>query len=105
MFTVISKSRDSANVVDLTPKIIDLDFANRSPDELDVQLAQRAVAVHQPQEWQHGTFCANCHAPFPCRLARWGRRALTYAGYSESAITTLIADYRRTGRPLGKEPA
>ena len=86
-------------VVDLTPEAVDFDLADRAPTEADIRLAQRAVTVHQGESWPHGDFCRNCRAPFPCRLARWGRRILAYAGYTEAAIAALIAQFRHACRP------
>ena len=56
-----------------------------------VLLAVRAVVVHGPQEWPAGALCRNDRAPYPCRLARWGRRVLEAAGIPEERVESLIA--------------
>ena|SRR2546430_12438628 len=91
-------------VVDLTPEAVDFDLVDRAPAETDIRLALRVVIVHLGESWPHGEYCRNCGAPFPCRLARWGRRVLAYAGYTEAAIAALIAECRRTGRPPWESP-
>ncbi|OLB80619.1 MAG: hypothetical protein AUI14_06145 [Actinobacteria bacterium 13_2_20CM_2_71_6] len=80
-------------------------MTDRAPTEADIQLAQRAVIVHHGESWPHGDYCRNCRAPFPCRLARWGRRVLTYAGYTEAAVAALIAECRHTGRAPWSAPS
>jgi hypothetical protein len=57
-----------------------------------VLLAVRAVVVHGPQDWPAGVVCRNDRAPYPCRLARWGRRVLVAAGVAEDRIDSLIAN-------------
>jgi hypothetical protein len=56
-----------------------------------VLLAVRAVVVHGPQEWPAGVVCRNDRAPYPCRLARWGRRVLVAAGVPEERVDSLVA--------------
>jgi hypothetical protein len=56
-----------------------------------VLLAVRAVVVHGPQEWPAGALCRNDRAPYPCRLARWGRRVLVAAGIPAERVESLIA--------------
>jgi hypothetical protein len=36
----------------------------------DLPYAQRAVVIHQGEDWPTGRFCRNCHSRYPCRLAR-----------------------------------
>src|SRR2546430_14804223 len=86
-------------VGDLTPEAVDFDLVDRAPAETDIGLARRVVIVHLGESWPHGEYCRNCGAPFPCRLARWGRRVLAYAGYTEAAIAALIAQFRHACRP------
>ena|SRR2546421_3064213 len=101
---MVTDGSRTGQALDLTPKAVDFDVAGRAPDGSDIRLAQRAVVVHQAESWEHGDFCRNCHAPFPCRLARWGHRSLTHAGYTESAIANLIEQFRNTG-PRAVRPA
>jgi hypothetical protein len=58
--------------------------------EQDVELAQRAVVVHQPESWPTGLFCRNDHARWPCRLYRWGHLVLWLSGWREADITELV---------------
>jgi hypothetical protein len=90
---------NASQAVDLTPEAVDFDLTDRAPNEIDIRLGQRAVIVHQAESWEHGEYCRNCHAPFPCRLARWGRRALMCAGYTEPAVAALIARSTTPPRP------
>ncbi|GAA2709467.1 hypothetical protein ACFY2R_01610 [Micromonospora olivasterospora] len=46
----------------------------------DLHYARRAVHVHAPEPWPHGTLCRSERVPYPCRLARWGRATLAAAG-------------------------
>lgn len=56
----------------------------------DVQVAVRVVVVHAPQRWPDATLCRNDRAPYPCRLARWGRRVLEVRGFSVADVDALI---------------
>jgi hypothetical protein len=58
--------------------------------ERDVRYAQMAVVVHQGEDWPSGRFCRNCHARFPCRLARWGFRTLAAAGWTSRDMARLV---------------
>ena len=60
----------------------------------DVPLAQRAVIVHQPEQWPAGCFCRNCKARWPCRLHAWGLTVLQAAGWTGVRIAELV---RRAG--------
>jgi hypothetical protein len=96
----MTKRRDSAVVVDLTPEEVDLACPRGyRPEANDVRLAARAVCIHGPERWPHGEFCVNCHAPFPCRLHLWGRRVLKAADWRDEAITRLLTAFQRTGQP------
>lgn len=55
----------------------------------DLPNAQRAVVIHQGEDWPAGRFCRNCHAPYPCRLARWGVGVLHVAGWTNKRIAQL----------------
>jgi hypothetical protein len=94
-----------AIVVDFTPE--EVDFAcppGHLPGQEEVQLARKAVCVHAREHWQHGDFCVNCRAPFPCRLHRWGRRVLTAGGWTDREIVQMIEEFARTGAPSWQEP-
>jgi hypothetical protein len=58
--------------------------------ERDVRYAQMAVVIHQGEDWPSGRFCRNCHARFPCRLARWGVRVLAAAGWTSRDMAHLV---------------
>jgi hypothetical protein len=55
----------------------------------DLSYAKRAVVIHQGEDWPSGRFCRNCHARFPCRLARWGMSVLQVAGWTSERIAEL----------------
>jgi hypothetical protein len=57
----------------------------------DLPYAERAVVIHQGEDWPSGRFCRNCHARFPCRLARWGVGVLQVAGWTNERIAELPA--------------
>ncbi len=57
----------------------------------DLPYAQRAVAIHQGEDWPMGRFCRNCHDRYPCRLARWGVGLLQAAGWTSERIAGLVA--------------
>jgi hypothetical protein len=56
----------------------------------DVPYAQRAVVIHQGEDWPTGRFCRNCHARFPCRLVRWGVGVLQMAGWTSRDMARLV---------------
>jgi hypothetical protein len=58
--------------------------------ERDVRYAQKALVIHQGEDWPTGRFCRNCHARFPCRLARWGVRVLVAAGWTSRDMAHLV---------------
>ncbi len=91
----------NGSVIDLTPE--EVDYAcppgTATVTAAEVELAKRAVVVHALAAWPHGEFCANCHARFPCRLRRWGRRVLAVAGWTAADVGHLMAYAQRTGRP------
>jgi hypothetical protein len=60
----------------------------------DIGYAQRAVIVHQGQDWPGGRFCQNCHGRWPCRMCRWGVRVLLLGGWSHDDIRHLVARAR-----------
>ncbi|GAB3150711.1 hypothetical protein GCM10027290_38680 [Micromonospora sonneratiae] len=66
-----------------------------------VPLAVRAVVVHARQEWPAGVVCRNDRAPYPCRLARWGRRVLLAAGVPDERINLLVAAGNPYASPWG----
>lgn len=55
----------------------------------DEVAARRVLAVHVPQQWPAGQFCANCRQRHPCRMHRWARAVLCAAGWTDSAIEAL----------------
>jgi hypothetical protein len=57
----------------------------------DARYAQMAVVIHQGEDWPSGRLCRNCHAPFPCRLARWGVRVLVAAGWTSRDMALLVS--------------
>jgi hypothetical protein len=57
----------------------------------DVPYAQRAVVIHQGEDWPTGRFCRNCHDRYPCRLARWGVGVLQTAGWTSERMARLVA--------------
>jgi hypothetical protein len=57
----------------------------------DLPYAQRAVVIHQGEDWPTGRFCRNCHDHYPCRLARWGVAVLRAAGWMSERIALLVA--------------
>jgi hypothetical protein len=56
----------------------------------DLPYAQRAVVIHQGEDWPTGQFCRNCHARWPCRLRRWGSGVLTAAGWTPQHVRRLV---------------
>jgi hypothetical protein len=86
--------------IDQTPEELDLAFADGTlPTDEQVRFAQRALLVHVVEHWPRGDYCRNCRAPFPCRFAGWGYRVLKLAGWSDTAVTGMFAEFRRTGKP------
>jgi hypothetical protein len=65
----------------------------------DLGLAQKAVVVHQSEQWPRGTYCRNCHAPWPCRLYRWGHAVLRLAEWCEADIAQLAASVEAGALP------
>jgi hypothetical protein len=61
-----------------------------NPTAEDIECAQKAVIIHQGQDWPTGTLCVNCHAPWPCVLNRWGRNVLTAVGSIEADLVDMI---------------
>jgi hypothetical protein len=57
----------------------------------DLPYAQRAVVIHQGEDWPTGRLCRNCHGRWPCRLARWGVSVLQAAGWTSERIAGLVA--------------
>jgi hypothetical protein len=57
---------------------------------LDRHAAIKAVVVHQGLSWPSGELCANCHAPWPCRLRRWGAAVLRAVGRTDEDIADLL---------------
>lgn len=57
----------------------------------DLPYAQRAVVIHQGEDWPTGRLCRNCHERYPCRLARWGIGVLQVAGWARERIAVLVA--------------
>jgi hypothetical protein len=57
----------------------------------DLPYAQRAVVIHQGEDWPTGRFCRNCHDRYPCRLARWGVGVLQAAGWTSTRMAELLA--------------
>lgn len=57
----------------------------------DVRLAQRAVIVHQAEDWPAQKLCRNCHQRAPCPLHRWGLKVLLAAGWTDVDIAELVA--------------
>jgi hypothetical protein len=92
-------------VIDHTPEEVDLDYwGDRMPTGEEIGFAQRAICVHAPEEWQHGTYCVNCRAPFPCRLHRWGWRVLQAACWTDAEVAAVVATFRRATVPPWREP-
>jgi hypothetical protein len=56
----------------------------------DLPYAQRAVVIHQSEDWPTGRFCRNCHARWPCRLYRWGLAVLRTAGWTPQHMRRLV---------------
>ncbi len=56
----------------------------------DLEPAQKAVAVHQPEQWPSGRYCRNDHSRWPCRLYRWGHQVLWLAGWREAEFVELL---------------
>jgi hypothetical protein len=56
----------------------------------DLPYAQRAVVIHQGEDWPTGRFCRNCHGRWPCRLYRWGFAVLTTAGWTPQHMGRLV---------------
>jgi hypothetical protein len=52
--------------------------------------------IHQPEQWPAGAYCRNEHVAHPCRLYRWGRRALRAAGWTDDDIADLVARASRS---------
>jgi hypothetical protein len=74
------------------PEIHDLDGYPVKLETIrqDLPYAQRAVVVHQGEDWPSGRYCRNCHARFPCRLACWGLAVLQTAGWTSERIAGLL---------------
>jgi hypothetical protein len=56
----------------------------------DLPYAQRAVVIHQGEDWPAGRFCRNCHAHWPCLLCRWGIEVLRAAGWTPEQLRRLV---------------
>ncbi len=56
----------------------------------DLPYAQRAVVIHQGEDWPTGRLCRNCHDRYPCRLARWGVGVLQAAGWTSERMAGLV---------------
>lgn len=56
----------------------------------DLPYAQRAVVIHQSEDWPTGRFCWNCHARWPCRLHRWGLAVLLAAEWTPTQLHRLV---------------
>jgi hypothetical protein len=82
-----------AGAVVAHPEIDDLNDYPVHLDRLpqDVPYAQRAVVIHQGEDWPTGRFCRNCHGRYPCRLARWGVGVLQAAGWTSGQMAGLLA--------------
>jgi len=65
----------------------------------DVPLAQRAVMIHQAEEWPGMIRCRNCGGRWPCRLDRWGRSVLRAAGWSDADVAEFIESAARRSGP------
>jgi len=70
----------------------DLDDYPVDPERahLDRDAAVKAVVIHQGLAWPSGELCANCHAPWPCRLRRWGTAVLHAVGRTDEDIAELV---------------
>jgi len=58
--------------------------------EQNLRYGQKAVVIHQGEDWPSGRLCRNCHAVFPCGLARWGARVLEAAGWTSRDVAHLL---------------
>jgi len=65
----------------------------------DLRLAVRAVLVHTAQRWPSGLYCSSDKSPFPCRLRRWGERALLSAGWQSEDIAAMVAQADEAAPP------
>ncbi|MGC9670620.1 hypothetical protein ACNTMW_29255 [Planosporangium sp. 12N6] len=65
------------------------------PTDDDIGYAQKAVIIHQGEDWPAGMQCVNCHVPWPCPVNRWGRGVLGSAGYAEADVAGLVRRARR----------
>ncbi|MCW2639249.1 MAG: hypothetical protein JWP76_1555 [Dactylosporangium sp.] len=65
-----------------------------NPTDEDIEYAQKAVVIHQGQDWPAGRQCINCRAPWPCALNRWGRNVLTAVGYVEADVAGMVCRAR-----------
>lgn len=66
-------------------------------EQLD--FGRRAVAIHVPQSWPHGTYCHNCGHPYPCRIVTWGMRLLQQRDWDLPEVIDLIESVQG-GDPL-----
>lgn len=51
---------------------------------------RRAVAIHVPRTWPHGTFCNKCGFVFPCTVALRGMGLLRRRGWELPDVIDLI---------------
>jgi hypothetical protein len=65
----------------------------------ELRLAVRAVLIHNAQYWPGGVYCGNDRSPFPCRMRRWGERALLSAGWTEEQIAAMVKQANGTVPP------
>jgi hypothetical protein len=90
----VDEARTAAHTLDDFPTPVD-----RVEAERDLRYGQMAVVIHQGEDWPSGRPCRNCHAPWPCRVYRWGFRVLLAAKWSTADIAHLEARSR-----LGEVP-
>lgn len=70
--------------------VLDDGDVERQSESVEYRLyAQRAVVTHRPERWPAGTYCANCHAIFPCAWRRWAERLLVAAGWQPAEVAQL----------------
>ena len=64
------------------------------PAELSIaerqDFGRRAVIVHLPQSWPHGTYCFNCGGVYPCTVVLWGMRLLKANDWELADVIDLI---------------
>lgn len=67
----------------------------------DVPYGQRAVVIHQPEDWPAGRQCRNCGGRWPCDVYTWGLQVLFGAEWTSGDVTLLLERAAKGEVPWG----